>query len=122
MKKLHHKHRVYGLAFACALLLSGCAASKGPIYYWGDYQSQTHGYLTGEESPDEQIQKLEEGLEKAHAAGKPLPPGYQAHLGILYAQKQQSQKMIQYFNAEKAQYPESAPYIDFLLSTKTAKK
>lgn len=103
------------LALAAALLLPACATGPGPLYYWGDYQSQVYGQLTRDKGPDEQIASLEAGIEKARAAGKPLPPGYQAHLGMLYAQKEQGERMRQYFEAEKAQYPEGASYLDFLM-------
>ncbi|THF60202.1 DUF4810 domain-containing protein [Pseudothauera rhizosphaerae] len=108
------------LSLAGVLMLSGCAATgPGPLYYWGGYQPQVYGHLTGEKGPDEQIAALEAGIEEARATGKPLPPGYQAHLGILYAEKEQGDRMAQYFEAEKAQYPEGAAYIDFLMRSKT---
>ena len=103
------------LAPAAALLLSACAGGPGPLYYWGDYQPQVYGQLTRQKGPDEQIAALEAGIEKARAAGKPLPPGYQAHLGLLYAQKEQDERMRQYFEAEKTQYPEAGTYLDFLM-------
>lgn len=106
------------LAMAGALLLTGCATGPGPLYYWGEYQPQVYGHLSGEKGPDEQIANLEAGIEKARAIGKPLPPGYSAHLGVLYAEKEDGDKMLHYFDAEKKQYPESAAYIDFLLSAK----
>jgi hypothetical protein len=86
-----------------ALLLSGCATRPEPIYYWGD------------KGPEEQIASLEAGMEKARATGKPLPPGYQAHLGVLYALGEKDEQMRKYFEAEKTQFPESAAYMDFLL-------
>lgn len=110
--------RAGAFAAVVALSLTACATGTDPLYYWGDYQPQVYGHLTGEKGPDEQITSLEAGIEKARESGKPLPPGYFAHLGILYAEKQDSQKMLHYFDAERAHYPESAPYIDFLLSSK----
>lgn len=101
-----------------ALSLTACVTAPEPLYYWGDYQPQVYGHLTGTKGPDEQIASLEAGLEKAQAKGKLPPPGYLAHLGILYAQKGDSDNMLRYFDAEKLHYPESTAYIDFLLSKK----
>jgi hypothetical protein len=98
-----------------ALLLSGCATRPEPIYFWGDYQSQLYGHFTADKGPEEQIASLEAGMEKARATGKPLPPGYQAHLGVLYALGEKDEQMRKYFEAEKTQFPESAAYMDFLL-------
>lgn len=96
------------------LLLSGCATKTQPLYYWGDYQPQVYGYFTKDKGPEEQIASLEAGLEKARAAGQQVAPGYLAHLGILYAQGEHQDQMLKYFDAEKALYPESTAYIDFL--------
>ena len=105
-----------GLWLACVLFVSGCATTTTqPLYYWGDYQKEVYGHFTKEIGPQEQIATLEAGLEKARASGRPVPPGYNAHLGILYAQTEQPDKMLAYFSAEKALYPESAAYMDFLM-------
>lgn len=101
------------------LLLAGCA-SKTPetIYSWGDYQDTLYDYYTHDTSPQEQIAKLQKVIEMAKATNKPVPPGVHAQLGMLYDSTGNSGLSISEFNAEKAQYPESTAYIDFL----TAKK
>lgn len=104
------------LPLAGALLLAGCASGPQPLYYWGEYQPALYGHFTREMGPQEQIASLEAGLEKARALGKPVPPGYNAHLGLLHAEGEQTDEMLKYFEAEKALYPESATYMDFLLS------
>ena len=97
------------------LLLTGCVTRPQPLYHWGDYQPHVYGHFTKDKSPQEQIAGLEAGLEAARASGKPVPPGYLGHLGILHAQSERPEQMRKYFEAEKNQYPESAAYIDFLL-------
>ena len=102
--------------FVVALLVSGCATTNTqPLYYWGDYQKEVWGHFTKEVGPEEQIVALEAGMEKAKASGRPVPPGYNAHLGVLYAQTEHADKMLSYFTAEKTLYPESAAYMDFLM-------
>jgi hypothetical protein len=97
------------------LLVTGCASGPKPLYYWGSYQNQLYGHLKGESSPDEQIAKLEEDIEKAASENLPLPPGFQAHLALLYGDTGNSEKMRRNLEAEKQQFPESSTFIDFLL-------
>jgi hypothetical protein len=103
------------MVIGSAVFLAGCAPTHQTLYYWGDYQTQVYGHFAKEKSPEEQIAKLEAGLEKARASGKPVPPGYNAHLGILFALSEHADQMLKYFEAEKKLYPESTAYIDFLL-------
>lgn len=100
------------LAVAC---LGGCATRQEPLYHWGGYQGQVYGHLTGDKGPEEQIETLEAEAEKARAQGKALPPGYRAHLAMLYGQTGRSEQMRSGLEAEKAQFPESATFMDFLL-------
>ncbi|WP_068638045.1 DUF4810 domain-containing protein [Thauera butanivorans] len=105
------------LPAAGLLLLAGCASGNRhqPLYYWGEYQPALYGHFTKEQGPQEQIAALEAGLEKARARSLAVPPGYHAHLGILYAESEQPDQMLRHFEAEKILYPESAAYMDFLM-------
>lgn len=109
---------ISGLAMAT---LSGCAAPQQPLYYWGDFQSQQYSYLKGEKGPEDSIQNLEKIREEARSKGKSLPPGLQAHLGMLYGLTGRTDMFEQNLQAERQQFPESAAYLDFLLK-KTPKK
>ena len=106
----------------CAALLTACAAPREPLYYWGNFPAQQYAYLQGGQGPEEGIQALEKTREEAKAQGKPLPPGFQAHLGLLYGQTGRTDLFEQYLAAEKQQYPESAAYIDFLLQKNLPEK
>lgn len=107
--------RLFALAIASTALLAGCVSRPQPLYYWGDYQSQVYGHFKGEKSPEEQIQALEMVREEALSEGKPLPPGFQAHLAKLYGQTGRSERLVEQLEAEKKQYPESSTFMDFLL-------
>ncbi|WP_374342080.1 DUF4810 domain-containing protein [Azonexus sp.] len=106
--------RLAGAAL-CALALTGCATRPEPLYYWGNYQGQVYAYFKGDTAPEEQILALEAELEKARAKGKRPPPGYHAHLAMLYGKTGRTDRLQQHLEAEKAQFPESAPFMDFLL-------
>jgi len=115
MSLLSKTERLCTFAVLSTTLLAGCANRPQPIYYWGDYQSQVYGHFKGEKGPEDQIQALEAIREQARAKGKPLPPGFQAHLAMLYGQSGRSDRLMENLEAEKAQFPESSTFMDFLL-------
>lgn len=98
-----------------AVWLSGCANPHQPLYSWGPYQSQVYAYFNGE-SPEEQIQVLEKHAQVTQAAGKALPPGYKAHMGLLYGKVGRDAEFVAALEEERLHFPESAPYIDSLLN------
>lgn len=108
-------YRLYALAGLSALLIGGCVTPKEPLYYWGGYQNTVYGHFNGEMAPEQQILEMEKAREEARAKNKPLPPGFQAHLGLLYGETGRSDQLVINLLAEKNQYPESAAYVDFLL-------
>ncbi|MGY4524975.1 DUF4810 domain-containing protein [Pseudomonas sp. TE21394] len=97
-----------------SILLAGCIAPK-PLYQWESYQPQVYGYLKGD-SKEEQVTALERDLEKIKAKNGAVPPGYHAQLGLLYSSLGKDDQMIQQFRTEKALFPESATYMDFLMN------
>jgi hypothetical protein len=105
-----------GLA-ALILVLAGCASAPKTVYSWDNYQPVIYQYYQGDKSsPEEQIAKLQEAQEKAKASAKPVPPGLHAQLGLLYATTGKPELAFQQFTAEKTLFPESAAYMDFLMT------
>lgn len=109
------RHGRLVLAALAVGMLAGCATQPKPLYYWGDYPSMMYSHFQSAKGQQEQIAALESTREKARAQGAALPPGFQAHLGMLYGQTGQTDRLLQNLEAEKQQYPESAPFMDFLL-------
>lgn len=108
---------------AAAALLAGCAQAPKPLYHWGGYQDALYAHLKGDgASPEQQLQQLGEAQQKAAASGAALPPGFRAHVGLLQLRLGRDAEARQQFEAEKAQFPESAPYIDSLLKRMDARK
>ena len=101
---------------AVAFGLAACAAPPKTIYQWGDYQGALYQYLRGNGvDPGEQITKLEAEVEKNAASAKASPPGLHGHLALLYSKLGDDANAIRHLQAERALFPESAAYIDFLL-------
>lgn len=120
---LNIKHRVplRLLATACAVgaCLTGCVQQPKSLYQWGNYQPELYEYFKGE-SKEVQIAKLEEDLQKIRATNANPPPGYHAQLGMLYSSLGKDDQMAQELRTEKALFPESATYMDFLLKNAQA--
>jgi len=110
------------LALFATLALVGCAhQGQKPLYQWAGYQNSVYQYLKSNGAePGAQIAALEAQVEKNKAAGEANPPGMRAHLGLLYSKLGDDAAAQSHLEAERAQFPESAAYVDFLL--KTAKK
>ncbi len=100
----------------CTALLTGCVAQHS-LYYWGGYEDQIHTmyYAPDKAASELQVINLEAMMEKAKAAGKPLPPGFHAHLGYEYALSGKKDQAYEQFMLEKQQYPESTVYMDLLI-------
>ena len=101
-------------------VLGGCASQPG-LYRWGDYDNQVYAHFKNTGSTEEQIHILEKTLQTNNQT-QPPPPGYHAHLGLLYAKLGQSELMRAHWEAEKSLYPESASFMDFLLNKSTPMK
>ncbi|MCZ2497835.1 DUF4810 domain-containing protein [Xylophilus sp. Kf1] len=108
---------------AIAFLLGGCANRPQPLYQWETYQSQVYEYLKGSSSdPQKQIAALEQDYQKIQAQNRKPPPGFHAHLGLLYAAIGKDDAALQAFQTEKALFPESTAFVDRLLAQASGRK
>jgi hypothetical protein len=102
-------------------VLVGCAEAPKRLYHWEAFQEQVYEYFKADtSSPEEQLRILGAQVEKARARGAALPPGFRAHLAMLYLRLGRDGEAKQELEAEKLNFPESAPYMDFLLKRMTA--
>jgi hypothetical protein len=111
------------IASLAAATLMGCAARPKTLYQWQGYQRQVYEFLKGDGStPADQLAELQKDAEKARADGAALPPGFRAHLGLLYVRMGRYAEARQMLEAEKAAFPESTQYMDFVLKSMEEKK
>lgn len=109
-----------GLAIAAVVagagLLSACVQQPKPMYSWQAYQPSVYAYLKDDGADSAvQAQALEKNIETARAANVELPPGFRAHLGMLYLKMGDGDKGIEQMQGEKVAFPESTPFMDFLM-------
>lgn len=108
-----------GRALAIAALagvLSACVQQPKSMYSWQSYQGSVYSYLK-DDGGDYATQTLamEQNIETARASNAELPPGFRAHLGMLYMKMGDGDKGVEQMQGEKAAFPEAAPFMDFLL-------
>jgi hypothetical protein len=110
-----------GLLVLAAVLITGCASKPTTLYDWGAYPQALAVHLR-ESGGDaaRQASLLEDQLQRAAGAARAAPPGLHAHLALLHTQLGNEALALRHLEAEKALYPESAAYMDFLL--KSARK
>ncbi len=94
--------------------MTGCATNNKDLYSWGNYEDQVYEYFKGQ-SVEKQIIELEKHSEQTKAKGQALPPGYQAHLGLLYSKAGRDDKLAEQLLIEKNNFPESGGFLDVLL-------
>ncbi len=104
---------------ACIVVLAGCASPpETTVYRWGIYEDLM--YLSyakpGEADPATQAQRLGEDIARTQAEDKRVPPGVHAHLGFLHYKLGDLESARAHFERERELFPESATFINRLLS------
>jgi hypothetical protein len=103
-------------AAALGLALTGCATKPATLYQWQGYQANVDQYFRADnQSLDAQVLSMETDLQKIRASGGAVPPGYHAHLGLLYGKQGKADQFMAQMQTEKKLFPESETYVDFLL-------
>lgn len=97
--------------------LAGCAQPRpAPLYAWGDFARLQYEALEHRSMDrDVQIHTMSRQADAAHASGAALPPGFRAHLAFLELEAGQADAALDGLQAERAAFPESAPFIDPLI-------
>jgi hypothetical protein len=109
------------LLISILLGLGACTSQPTSLYHWGDYEDQVYAYLQKTSSPEQQLAALEKTLQTTSNPVQ-IPPGFHAHLGLLYGELGRYADMQRALETEKTLFPESAPFMDFLLKKFAQKK
>lgn len=103
-------------AVVAPLVAGGCAQKS--MYSWGAYEDSLYVMWNRPGSFDlgDRMRMLTEDVERDRAAGRTPPPGVQAHLGYLHLLAGDAATARSWFGVEKASYPESAAFMDRLMT------
>ena len=97
-------------------LLAACVQQPKSLYSWQAYQPNVYAYLKDDGADYvKQIDAFEKNIETARASSQTLPPGFRAHLGLLYLKTGDADKGVAQLEAEQIAFPESAPFMAFLM-------
>lgn len=112
------KRKILGLSIIMSSVLSACTTGAPEQYYWGQYETLIKNMYVnaGKATPQIQIAKITEDIQKAENAGKPIPPGVYAHLGFMYSLDGNNSAATAAFNEETARYKESETLINGMLA------
>lgn len=114
--------KILFVVICTTLFLAGCKTTE-PKYYYGEYPKAVYSYFNADDvTVSQQITILEALIVQAGGKSKPVPPGLHAHLGMLYFEIGNTVQGRLNFNQEKALFPESASYIDFLIGNMGGEK
>jgi hypothetical protein len=121
MNRLVAQRSAFALAFCLLCLLSSLTACVSPaktLYPWGEYENSVYGTCRGESTLDinQEIGVLSHEIDMARENKQRVAPGVHAHLGYLQTLSGNTSAAVENFRAEKELYPESAKFIDGLLS------
>ncbi|MBR6026100.1 MAG: DUF4810 domain-containing protein [Neisseriaceae bacterium] len=112
------------LCLSAAVLISACASSTSnqPLYHWDNtYSKSVYNHLNKNSDANMEIAQMEKAAQKAYEKHQKIPPGFYAHLGLLYHDAGNMEKMKENFQKEVELYEESKTYINFLLKNKGGK-
>jgi len=102
----------------CTLMgtLMACAQPPKMMYNWQAYQPGVYAYLKDDGADyAAQAATFEQNIETARSGDQALPPGFHAHLGMLYLKLGSDDKAVEQLQSEKLAFPEATPYVDFSL-------
>ena len=116
--RLQHTAAVIGLIALAGL--GGCATQKPPLYNWGPYESQMYPSFKNE-APEQQLQVLEQHRAAIEQSKTQAPPGFYAHLGLLYEKTGRRDQAVAMMEKEKQLFPESQVFMTRIQNTAQGK-
>lgn len=115
------KHIIFSLV---TLAITGCSVTPNQQYYWGEYEKLIYDsyHKPGLATPELQIKKITQDIERAKSSRKKIPPGLYAHLGMMYASQGNRPLAMAAFDEEKTLFPESSILIDGMIERSNSNK
>jgi hypothetical protein len=113
---MEFKLKFTGSLLLTGMLLSGCVNQENQYCHDDSYTVSMYYYLRDEPDFLEQQKLMTDYFAKAEESGKKVAPGAYAHYAMLMSKSGNEGEALKYLEMEKSAYPDSAHYIDFLLT------
>lgn len=110
--------RISLLRLACValpVLLASCASNTS-LYTWGKYESSLYEYYKKPATIDEHMKSLESAIKKGEKRDN-VAPGLYAEVGYISLSRGDSTTAVEYFQKEKARWPQSASFMDRMIES-----
>jgi len=105
-----------------SLLLSlPCACASPTLYEWGEYDQWLYENYENPKDDEELYVDLNalitEYESRQNPSTKPMAPGLYAEFGFLLMRRGENTRAIEYYNKEKALWPEATVFMDSMIQT-----
>ena len=108
--------RVLSLLILLGLL---CGCTSNTLYEWGNYDQWLYENYKKPKNDEELYVDLTELIteyeSRKNPAMKPMAPGLYAEYGFLLMRRGENERAIEYYNKEKALWPEAAVFMDSMI-------
>jgi hypothetical protein len=100
----------------CVVALAGCSSAPKTKYAWGKYEDALYQYYKSPTTPEAYLDALQKVVDDAIEKERKVPPGVYAELGYFMMLANQPDKAIQFFEMERASWPEAVPFMNKMIS------
>lgn len=103
--------------FLATVVVYGCGPNR--MYNYGSYSNTLYDYRKDSTNENllNHIKEMENIVVSSGEDGKRVPPGLFGEMGYMYLKNNDKNKAVEYFNREKALYPESVILMDRMIKT-----
>ena len=107
--------RRFGTLALLAIVLAISACAPTSRFEWGAYEGTLYAYSKKPENRDAYRASLVSAIQRGEATNR-VAPGLNAELGYIFMEDGQAAEAIQYFETEKRLFPESARFMDGVIT------
>ena len=94
------------------LILTGCS---GPLYSWGNYDSELYKYYKDPGHEEKFIGEMEKHVANLEKKNKTVAPGLYAEIGTIYLKQNNKSQARRYYQKEHDAWPESRKLMSSLI-------
>lgn len=112
----HNSLRLALFLSFCTIMVTGCVRDDRMYCHDTSYTMALYKYLKDDPDYQSQLELMNEYFDQALSDGKKVAPGAYAHYALLMSKVGDEGEMKKFLEKEKAAFPDSIHYIDFLIN------